>query len=282
MKMITSEMEKQIVRFTEDAAGKAAKETVASLAPLLEKKATQKAVIEKGDKLQAAIMPAVQQALSAVLGQFLIDETEAYEASKVSILIKVGGSNPYFDQQFDYWMDLWAKKLGIKNPNFLGLTPFVEHAGYRPLVLPKHELITPQFLYDCCKERFNGKCWKWYDDSLDKIVTKNDRDPRAGAYVVWFKDVVEADENLKNLSANKLAEMSIPGITLFEREVMEYDRFNRSNGHLDIDNITLCSGSRYDDGYVPDVRWRDDKMRVDWYHPDRSSDHLRSRQQFSF
>jgi len=272
--MITSEQQKQIVRFTEDAASKAAKEVLASFP--LEKEATQKTVIEKGDELQAVLMPVITTALS----QFLAKRTESFEVMKASILIKASGSNPYFDQQFDYWIELWRKKLGIKNPNFVGIAPFVEHSGYRPLILPKHELITPQYLYDCCRERF--KCWKWYDGSLDEAVAKNDRDPRAGAYVIWLWDRVEADKELKNFSAVKLEEMKIAGITLLEREVMEYDHFNRTDGHLDINNITLCLGSRYDGGDVPRVYWYDGKMRIDWCHPRHAHDHLRSRQQFTF
>ncbi|MBI4779434.1 hypothetical protein HY797_03215 [Candidatus Falkowbacteria bacterium] len=225
--MITSEQEKQIVRFTEDAANKAAKEVLVSLSSL-DKETTQKTVIEKGHELQAALVPVI----SAKLSEFLAEKAESFEVMKASILIRTSGSNPYFDQQFDYWMEFWRKKVGIKNPNFIGIAPFTEHPGYKPLILPKNDLITPQRLYDLCRERFN--CWKWYDDSLDSVVIKNDRDPRAGAYVVWFRDQVEADEELKNFSAVKLKEMNIPGITLLEREVMECDHFNRTCGHLDM------------------------------------------------
>ncbi len=272
--MITPEQQKQIVRFTEDAASKATKEVLAILP--LEKEATQKMVIEKGDELQAIIMPVI----TATLSQFLAERSETFAVTKASILIKTGGSNPYFDQQFDYWVELWRKKVGIKNPNFIGIAPFVEHTGYRPMILPKHKLITPQYLYDCCREKFG--CWKWYDDSLDNVVRKNDRDPRAGAYVAWFRDRVEADEELKNLSALNIEEKKIPGITLLEREVMEYDHFNRTGGHLDINNITLCTGSRYGDGHVPLVDWRGGEMDVYGCLPRYADGNLRSRQQFTF
>ena len=263
--MITQQQEKQIVRLTEDAANKAAKEVLAGLP--LDKDTAQKVVIEKGDELQAVLVPVI----SASLSEFI--------AKKVNILIKVGDSNPYFDQQFDYWVELW-KKLGIKDPNFNGIKPFIEHAGYRPLILPKHELVTSQYLYDRCRERFN--CWKFCNGSLDKVVIKNDRDPRAGAYVAWFRDRVEADEELKNLSAAELKENDIPGITLLERELMEYDQFDRTSGHIDINNATLCSGSRYDGGDVPRVGWSGGELLVDWDAPRSASDRLRSRQQFPF
>lgn len=273
--MITSNQEKQIVRFTEDAARKAAEEVLIGLS--LKKEAVQEAVIEHGDELQAALVPVITTALS----QFLAERTESFKAIKVSILIKAGGSNPYFDQQFDYWMELWGKKLGIKNPNFAGIAPFTKHPGYRPYIFPKHERITSQYIYDCCRERFN--CWKCYDESLDNVVTINkDRDPRASAHVDWFRDRKEADKELKNLSAIKLEEMKIPGISLLKREVMEYEYFDRTDGHLDIDNVTLCSGSRCVDGHVPRVDWRGDKMHVYRCIPRHAFDCLRSRQQFIF
>jgi hypothetical protein len=279
MESITSKQERQLIRLTEDAARRAVEEVLSELP--LEKDATQKAVIEHGDELQAVLAPAVKKVVSAKLGEFLAEKTESFEVEKTSILIKSGGSNPYFDEVFDYWVNLWRKKLGIKNPNFAGIKPFVEHPGYRPLILPKSELINSQYIYDRSLERY--VCWKYTDRSLDEVVTKNDRDPRRGAYVAWFRDRVEADEELKDLSAIKLREMNISGITLLERELKEYDHFDRTNGHLDIENMTLCSGSRYDGvGYVPRVNWVDGGMSVYWCGPRFANGGLRSRQQFIF
>lgn len=281
MESITPNQEKQIVRFMEDAASKAAREaTEEVLASLpLDKDAVQTEVIEKGDELQAEIMPAVKGALT----KFLVARIDSYELTKVSILIKANGKGkPYFDEALEYWFNLWRRQLGIKNPDFSGIVPFVAHDGYRPYILPKHELITPQYIFDSCYKRFDGRCWKWYSGSLDQVVVKNDRDPRGGAYVAWFRDRVEADKELKNLSANVLETKKIPGITLLEREVMEYDHFNRTGGHLDIENITLCSGSRVADGHVPRVHWGGGGMDVLWCGPDYSYGDLRSRQQFTF
>lgn len=177
-------------------------------------------------------------------------------------------------------MELWQKQLGIKNPDITGISPFVAHPGYRPLIIPKHELITTQRLFDICSERFN--CWKYTKKSLDKVVVMNGRDPLKGAYVAWFRDRVEADEELSNLSATKLEMMKIPGITLLEREAMEYDYFHRTNGHLDIDNMTICSGSRYLCGDLPRTRWDGEKFFVHWFFTDRANATMRSRQLFVF
>lgn len=214
------------------------------------------------------------------LGKFITEKIEPLEVLKTSILIKTRRTNPYFDEVCDYWIELWRKQLGIKNPDFAGITPFVTHPGYRPLIMPKHELITVQRLYDSCRERFN--CWKYTSNSLDNVVVMNDRDPRKSSYVAWFRDRVEADDELSDLSAIELEKMKIPGITLLEREVMEYDYFNRTNGHLDIDNMTICSGSRYLCGDLPRVRWDGEKFFVHWFFTDRANAILRSRQLFAF
>jgi len=214
------------------------------------------------------------------LGKHITEKIEPLEALETSILIKTRPTNPYFDDVCEYWIELWQKQIGIKNPDFAGITPFVAQSGYWPLIIPKHELLKVQRLYDSCRERFN--CWKYTGNSLDNVVVMNDRDPRKGSYVVWFRDRVEADEELSNLSAIELEKMKIPGITLLERVVMEYDYFNRTNGHLDTENMTICSGSRYLCGDLPRVRWDGEKFFVHWFFTDRGNTIMRSRQLFAF
>ncbi len=210
----------------------------------------------------------------------IAEKIEPREASKTSILIKTRRTNPYFDEVCDYWIGLWRKNFGIKNPDFSSLTPFVAHPGYRPLMIPKHELVTEQHLYDSCRERF--ECWKYTNNSLDKVVVNNGRDPRKGSYVAWFRDRIEADEELGNLSAVELKKRKISGITLLEREIMEYDCFNRTNSHLDIDSMTICSGSRYICGDLPRVRWDGERFFIHWFFTDRAEAIMRSRQLFAF
>ena len=123
------------------------------------------------------------------------------------------------------------------------------------------EEVTEQMLYDKCKGLF--PCWKWTDknESLNDVL-KLDRTSK-GTHVALFRNRQEADEELKNLSADRLEEKGIIGNTLKQRLIMELDYFLRTGRHLDIDNATLCVGSRYSDGVVPYVRFRDDRMRVD-------------------
>jgi len=140
--------------------------------------------------------------------------------------------------------------------------------------------MTAQKLFDKCKEMF--RAWKWTDKNLDDVV-KSDRNPANAPYAVWFRDRVEADEELKNLSANDLKQRNIPGITLEERLLLELFYYWKTKKHLDINNVTLCSGSRYDGGLVPSVLWNgcSDELFVLWYTPDDASDGLRVREAVS-
>ena len=89
--------------------------------------------------------------------------------------------------------------------------------------------------------------------------------------------IKELDSVLKSYELEK---EGIKGITLLERLQLELDYFNETGKHLDIDNLTLCSGSRYSDGSVPYVDWvsSDSTMRVGWCYPDSRNDGLRSRE----
>jgi hypothetical protein len=119
-----------------------------------------------------------------------------------------------------------------------------------------------------------------YTDDLDTNVPTNDRDPnKTGSHVVSFASNEEADENLKNLSANKLAEQGVKGITLLERLILELGYFLTTGKHLDEKNVTLCSGSRSSDGHVPCVGWRvdDRELGVGWCSPGSAGGDLRAR-----
>lgn len=118
-----------------------------------------------------------------------------------------------------------------------------------------------------------------YKEDLDTSVVHNDRTAENGDYIVLFNKNVEADEEFKNLSANKLKTMGHKGITLMERLLLEVLYFDRTKKHLDISNWTLCSGSRSSGGSVPHVHWdsSDDGLVVFWCYPDGSDSSLRSR-----
>ena len=137
--------------------------------------------------------------------------------------------------------------------------------------------MTPEKLFQKCREKFGA--WKWTEDNLDEIVI-SDRISKDGHYAVWVKSNVEADEELKNISANQLKEQGHIGITLEERLALELFYFWKTKKHLDIQNWTLCSGSRFVDGDVPSVHWRGGKVLIGWAGADVANDNLRSRQKF--
>jgi len=174
------------------------------------------------------------------------------------------------------WQQFYHDLFGLEI-DLLGLSVPAKKKGFDRLVIVAQGM-TLQRLYDNCVKLC--PCWKWTDDDLDKIV-QSERTAKDGTYAVWFRDVVEADEELKNLSANDLKEKGIPGITLEERLLMELKYFKETGNHLDIKSWTLCSGSRYSGGLVPSVGWHSDGLRVDWYHPVNARGHLRSRRAVS-
>ena len=134
-------------------------------------------------------------------------------------------------------------------------------------------------VYAQCKELF--PCWCWTDDNFGEIVTWNERDAKNGPYAIWVKGHVEADEELRNLSAADIRERGIATETLAERLTHELKFFAETGEHLDLKNTTLCAGSRDSFGAVPGVCWRYGAVSVIWSMPIYRSGSLRARQAVS-
>lgn len=141
--------------------------------------------------------------------------------------------------------------------------------------------VTLELLYAKCKKLF--KCWRWTDDDLDEKVVWNERDAKNGAYAIWVRDEAEADEELKNLSANDVKGKGITTETFAERLIHELKFFDETGKYLDIKNVTLCAGSRCDDGGALDVGWGcgGGGLVVHWCPPGYAAGNLRSRQTVS-
>ena len=169
----------------------------------------------------------------------------------------------FYHQIFNLDLDF----SGIRIPN--------HQPGFDRLIIVAQGL-TAQQVYDVCSQHF--KCWKYTDKSLDEAVPTHDRDPKDGHYAVWVRDRVEADEELKNLSADEIKKKNLTTETLLERLLHELKFWSETENHLDKDNITNCTGSRYRVGVVPYADWYGDGFGVDWCSPDFSGDGLRSRQ----
>jgi hypothetical protein len=125
-----------------------------------------------------------------------------------------------------------------------------------------------------------------YVDDLYTAVPKNDRDTSKGSYIIGFARNVEADEENKGKSARKLAEEGHKGITFLERLLLELAYFLATGKrlHLDVQNITMCAGSRDFDGHVPSVYWHSDlaTVYVNRYDLDDAYGNLRSRSAVSY
>lgn len=145
--------------------------------------------------------------------------------------------------------------------------------GFDRIIIIAQGLTINQVI-EACRKHFN--VWTYTED-LDKAVIKNDRSSAEASYAIRIRDRVEADEELKNMSANQLAQENIKGNTLLERLVFELVYFVETGNHLDIDNYTLCSGSRYSGGCVPCVGWGGGGLGVYWYGPGSVVGGLRAR-----
>lgn len=167
----------------------------------------------------------------------------------------------------DFYRRIFGKEVDLTNV----------HAPVKPEYECWHIVMAPGIsnndAFDACKKQF-GKAWR-YEDDLNTVrdIVKRPEWP----YVVWVKAFVEADSDLANVSAEKIAERGLNTLTLRERLVLELKYFDETKSHLDIKNWTLCAGSRYADGHVPRVHWGDDELHVHWYYVDHARPHFRAR-----
>lgn len=178
------------------------------------------------------------------------------------------------NRQLAKWREIYKNHFGVD----LGSVQIPTHRkGFDRLIIIAHGLSIQQ-TYDVCASLFS--CLKSTDRSLNEAVPTNDRMPTVGTYAIWVRDRIEADEELKNLSANNLAVKGTPSETIMERELHEIVYFLETGRHLDLHNVTLASGSRSGRGYVPRADWHDGKFYVGviWYSPDDSDGALRARQ----
>jgi len=170
------------------------------------------------------------------------------------------------------WQVFYDDVFGIK-VDFSDLVIPEKRVDFDRLVIVVQELRLQRF-YDKCEALF--PCYKWTDDNLD-LVVKSERISANGLYAVWIRDRVEADEELKNLSTYDLIQQKVAGITLEERLVYELKYFKETGKHLDVRNVTLCTGSVAAGGIVF-VGFYNGKMRVRCCYIHNHNNDLRSRQ----
>lgn len=189
------------------------------------------------------------------------------------------------DELLADWVNFYRDVFG-EEVDFSGLRVPERRKGFDRLIVVAKDM-SPERVFQKCQEQFH--CWKYTDRNLDEIVfdanglERKYRRSDHETHAVWVRDRVESDDELKNRSADNLANAKIPGITLEARELYELKYFKETGKHLDRRNWTLCSGSQNLSGGVPGVDWCgvDDKMYVDWYRPAYSRGDLCSREQVS-
>lgn len=170
------------------------------------------------------------------------------------------------------WEDFYSDLFGIEIDLSSVKVP-KKRKGFDRLIVVAQG-VTPQRAYDKCSELFPSR--NWTGEDLDEV--ESERTSKDGHYAVWFRDRVEADEELKDLS-DDLKERDVPVITLEERFIYELKYFRETGEHLDRRSFTLCLGSRDSCGGVPRVGWCGGGFRVGWSSPDsRRGARLRARQ----
>ena len=175
-------------------------------------------------------------------------------------------------KQVDFWVKFYQEHFGIALDSSEIKIP-LRKVGFNWLVIIALGVSLNQ-VWEVCQKHF--KCWKYTDLDLESVVQKSERGSAKTTSAFWFRDRVEADEEMKNLSANQLTE---PSITLIARCLLELKYFSETTRkHLDVKNVTLCAGSRYADGDVPYAYWRGyDSFRISYYDVVDHGPRLRSR-----
>lgn len=211
------------------------------------------------------------------------------DAKQVADVLQLIKDNPDYlaklfptDKSVQARLKTWEKRYrraGIRK-DFSGLNVPVKPDGFDRLLVVVREFKVSQLITELRKK---FKVWTYSDsceylDKIKDIVQRPD-----GDYAVWVRDRQEADEELQNKSADDIQKEGLNTETLKERLLHEWAYHYETGKHLDINNITLCAGSRYSDGYVPRAYWHsgDGGVRVSWHGADGRSGVLRSRETVS-
>ena len=179
--------------------------------------------------------------------------------------------------QLAFWVGFWAEHGFVVNSAEVVIpTPLDGFGPSRLIVIPGG--LTIQKGWGIAKSLL--PCYSYISGNLDEVIPTNDRTADK-TYAVLVHDRQEADDEFRNLSANQLKNQGHNGITALETIVDEVGFYKRTGKHRDVDNVTLCAGSRYSDGFVPGSYWGGGRFYLDWFDPDRVDDYLRSREAVS-
>ena len=172
-----------------------------------------------------------------------------------------------FVEEKEQWRKFYQKHFSLElNFSDIVIPEKPLEGNWRLLIIAQG--LTLNQVFDSMVREFN--CWR-YSDDLDKSVTKNVRDTKV-AYAIWVRDGAEPDEKYLGKSTNQADPDMKIGVTLLERMIHEIIFFDEKGLHLDIKGVTLCTGSRSSDGFVPRVFWALDyqQVYVHWSRVDNS------------
>lgn len=169
------------------------------------------------------------------------------------------------------WECFYQEEFG-KEVDFSDLELPEKQKGFNWLILML-EGLTPNKLYDKCKESFKSGRYKNDLDTIKSVRTTDN------TYAVWVRDRIEADKENKNKSVNDCDKEGIKGITLEEMLLLILFRHWLTGKNLDVENITLCAGSRDFNGKVPDISMRnnDGDLNIEYSSLGSASDVMRVR-----
>ncbi|MEK9158954.1 MAG: hypothetical protein AAB673_03045, partial [Patescibacteria group bacterium] len=193
-------------------------------------------------------------------------------SNKLKVRVEATAVNSATDSTLAAWATFYHDYLGLDVDISSVVIPPPQPGFDRVLVIPQG--LTPNQVVAAMKKRFSVYT---YVNDLDRDVTVNERDPKAGSYAIRVRNRVEADEEFKNLSADQVKQLGLTTLTLLERLVYELKYYSETQSHLDISSVTRCDGSRRSGGSVPCVYWFDDELFVYWFSSGYSSGGIRAR-----
>lgn len=226
-------------------------------------------------KLISILAEAIPSDLASGLARKWIDNKRELEQTVRKILLNKNETREVTEinwkivyESLGMQMDYESKISSLKSAQAQGITMWT---------IPVLKGLTCKKVIVCLNKL--GVNIKKYIKNPDAEV-KNDRDPnKDGSYSISFKRTIEADEENRNLSADDLKKKNAKGITLLERLLLELGYFTSTGQHMDVESVTLCTGSCHRSGDTPRVCYRSGFLRiyVCWCGSRDQCDHLRPR-----
>jgi hypothetical protein len=129
---------------------------------------------------------------------------------------------------------------------------------------PVAQGLTCDLVYDAWP--FNK--WKSCDGSIDTQLdmTREARKVSDGSYLVQVANGIEPDAQYLGKSTNAINSQGLIWTTLLERMLLELMYYEQTDKHLDVEDITFCSGSLYLHGSIPSVYFGNSQVIVGTYN----------------